>query len=56
MKSKIIALTFPIILALLALSNAQASSLRCGVRLITVGDFKNRVLAECGAPRSGARP
>ena len=29
---------------------ATASSLRCGVRLITVGDFKDRVLAECGQP------
>ena len=28
----------------------QADSVRCGVRLITEGDFKDRVLAECGAP------
>ena len=44
----------PIILMLIlsatALTNAHASSLRCGVRLITVGDFKARVLAECGEP------
>ncbi len=30
--------------------NADAASLRCGVRLITVGDYKARVLAECGEP------
>lgn len=30
--------------------SAHAASLRCGVRLITVGDYKARVLAECGEP------
>ena len=30
--------------------DAHAASLRCGVRLITVGDYKDRVLAECGEP------
>jgi hypothetical protein len=34
----------------LPLSEAAASSLRCGLRLITVGDYKDRVLAECGEP------
>lgn len=29
---------------------ADAASIRCGVRLITIGDFKDRVLAECGQP------
>ena len=28
----------------------HAASLRCGVRLITIGDYKDRVLAECGGP------
>jgi hypothetical protein len=31
-------------------TGASASSLRCGVRLITEGDYKARVLAECGEP------
>jgi hypothetical protein len=29
---------------------ADAESIRCGVRLITIGDYQARVLAECGAP------
>lgn len=28
----------------------HAASLRCGVRLITVGDYKDRILSECGEP------
>ena len=32
------------------LSSAAASSLRCGARLITLGDYRDRVLAECGEP------
>ena len=50
MKTKFIAAILPIIFSLLALGSSQADSLRCGVRLITVGDFKARVLAECGEP------
>jgi squalene cyclase len=50
MTSKLIAFILPLIIALLALTSSHASSLRCGVRLITVGDFKARVLAECGEP------
>ena len=50
MKAKRLASILTITLSLLALTTAQASSLRCGVRLITVGDFKARVLAECGEP------
>ena len=30
--------------------NAGAASLRCGVRLITIGDYKDRILSECGEP------
>ncbi len=30
--------------------SAHAASLRCGVRIITEGDYKDRVLAECGEP------
>jgi len=50
MTSKLIAFILPLILSLFVLSSAHGSSLRCGVRLITVGDFKARVLAECGEP------
>jgi hypothetical protein len=31
---------------------AFGSALRCGVRLITEGDTKSRVLAECGEPEN----
>jgi hypothetical protein len=50
MNPRIIVFILPIILSIFLFTNADASSLRCGVRLITVGDFKDRVLAECGAP------
>ena len=50
MTSKLIAVILPLFLSNLAFTNSHASSLRCGVRLITVGDFKARVLAECGEP------
>jgi hypothetical protein len=50
MKTKLIAFILPIMLSLLVQTNSQASSLRCGVRLITIGDYKARVLAECGDP------
>ena len=50
MKAGIIPLILSIILSIFLFTNANASSLRCGVRLITVGDFKARVLAECGEP------
>ncbi len=43
-------LIFLIIIPILMLTDARATSLRCGVRLITEGDFKARVLAECGEP------
>jgi hypothetical protein len=39
-----------IILSILILTDARATSLRCGVRLIMEGDFKVRVLTECGEP------
>jgi hypothetical protein len=32
------------------LAHASATSLRCGTRLITEGDFKAKVLAQCGQP------
>ena len=50
MKATLIASILSITLSLLALTASQAASLRCGVRLITVGDYKARVLAECGEP------
>lgn len=44
--------TVPILIVLLMLivSQANGSSLRCGTRLITEGDIKSKVLAECGEP------
>ncbi len=39
-----------VIAAGLSPGQIQAASLRCGVRIITEGDYKDRVLAECGAP------
>ena len=50
MKSGKIPLITAIILSMTALANVHAASLRCGVRLITEGDLKARVLAECGEP------
>ena len=50
MNAKLIVSILSITISLFALTSSQASSLRCGVRLITVGDFKARVLAECGEP------
>lgn len=44
------ALILLIILSISTLTDARISSLRCGVRLITEGDYKARVLAECGEP------
>lgn len=32
------------------LTQANAISLRCGLRLITEGDYKAKVLAQCGEP------
>ena len=45
-----IALILSAILFALTINDARATSLRCGVRLITEGDLKARVLAECGEP------
>ena len=39
-----------IILLFSTITDARISSLRCGVRLITEGDYKAKVLAECGKP------
>jgi hypothetical protein len=50
MKAMGFALILLIIAAGLAPSHTHAASLRCGVRIITEGDYKDRVLAECGAP------
>jgi hypothetical protein len=50
MKTKLILSILSIILSIFLFTSAHAASLRCGVRLITVGDFKARVLAECGEP------
>ena len=38
-------------LSIISLGGAsQASSLRCGSRLITPGDFKDKLIEECGEP------
>ncbi len=50
MKFGKIPLITAIILSITALTSVHAASLRCGVRLITAGDLKARVLAECGEP------
>ena len=50
MKKSLSTLILLIILTILTLTDARATSLRCGVRLITEGDFKAKVLAECGEP------
>ena len=50
MKTRRIALILWIALSVLMLKNAHASSIRCGVRLITEGDHKAKVLAQCGKP------
>jgi hypothetical protein len=50
MKTSPIVFVLFLILSLTLLVEAHATSLRCGTRLITIGDFKTRVLAECGDP------
>ncbi|NNL76875.1 MAG: DUF2845 domain-containing protein [Desulfobacterales bacterium] len=50
MKASHIAFILSIILSVSMLTDARASSLRCGSRLITIGDYKARVLSECGQP------
>ena len=50
MKTRRNVLILLIILSIITLTDARATSLRCGVRLITEGDYKARVLAECGEP------
>lgn len=49
---KISQLTLAILITIVVLSPfvAHAASLRCGARLITVGDYKDRILSECGEP------
>ncbi len=49
---KVSQLVLGILITIAALTpfNAQATSLRCGARLITNGDYKDRVLSECGEP------
>ena len=50
MKTRRNVLILLITLSVLILTDARASSIRCGVRLITEGDHKAKVLAECGKP------
>ncbi len=45
-----IVIMLSLVLSVLALNEVHATSLRCGTRLITEGDLKSRVLAECGEP------
>jgi hypothetical protein len=50
MKTTRITISLLFIFFIATLVNAYAYSLRCGVRLITEGDYKAKVLAECGEP------
>ena len=50
MKTRRNVLILLITLSVLMLTDARASSIRCGVRLITEGDHKAKVLAQCGKP------
>lgn len=50
MKAAGLALCLLIIVAGLKPCRANAASLRCGPRLITIGDYRDRLLAECGEP------
>ena len=50
MKSSRLALIACVMLSIPTLIDARVSSLRCGTRLITDGDYRDRVLAECGEP------
>ena len=50
MKPKGLALILVIIVAGFIPSHTLAAGLRCGVRIISEGDYKDKVLAECGAP------
>ena len=50
MKNVQLTINILIILLMIMFTHANAISLRCGVRLITEGDFKAKVLAECGEP------
>ena len=50
MKTRRIVFILLIALSVLMLTDVHASSIRCGVRLITEGDHKAKVLAQCGKP------
>ena len=50
MKPSRITIVLSLILSTLMFTNTWASSIRCGSRLITLGDYKARVLSECGEP------
>ena len=50
MKSSRLAIVACVMLLIPACLEARVSSIRCGTRLITEGDYKDRVLAECGEP------
>jgi len=50
MKKTGLAIILMVVAAVVSPVQIQAAGLRCGVRLISEGDYKDRVLAECGAP------
>ncbi len=50
MKTAPFAINILILFSIMMLTNAYAYSMRCGVRLITEGDPKTKVLNECGEP------
>ena len=43
-------LSMTILLSVCLVTVASASAFRCGTKLVSAGDFKPRVLAECGEP------
>jgi hypothetical protein len=50
LKQSVLILGIFIIILGLSPLNAAATGLRCGARLITIGDYQDRVLSECGEP------
>jgi hypothetical protein len=45
-----LSLSMTILLSVCLVTIASANAFRCGTKLVSAGDFKPRVLAECGEP------
>ncbi len=50
MKKKFMRYILLCVVLLLMCNPIKAFGFRCGTRIISIGDFKSRVLAECGEP------